>query len=152
MSAPVRTLLGSVTGLAHTRLALLGTELREESGRLAWLVIGASGAVALGALAVGAASVAIVLAAAPEYRAAAATLLALAFASGCILVVWRLRVAFATRPAAFEASLGELQADRAALLCASTEQRNALGSSATEIMRLVSIGVLAYTIVRRLRG
>lgn len=151
MSRPGRTLLGSVTGLAHTRLALLGVELREELGRFAWLVIGAGSAVALAALTIAAASVAIVLAAAPEYRTAAAALLALIFATACALAIWRVHAMLAVKPTPFELSLGELQVDRQALLAESTEQRAALGASAGALMRLVSIGVFAYSIARRLR-
>ena len=121
-------------GPLRTRLALLGTELREELLRFAGVLIGAGVALALGLLALGAAVLALILAAPPEHRAAVAALVAAVFAASVGVIVWRVRAALAAKPVPFAASLAQLEADE------------------REMGRLVSIGVLAYSIGRRLRG
>jgi uncharacterized membrane protein YqjE len=151
VAGPVRALLGSVTGLAHTRLALLGTELREELARFRSMLIGVGAAFALGALAVGSACAAILFAVPAEQRALAALLLAIAFAAAGAFAIWRARAAMAVKPAAFTASLAELEADELALARSSAAERDVLGQSANELMRLVSIGMIAYSVGKRLR-
>lgn len=132
-------LVSAATGLLQTRLALLGTELRGELARWTIVVLGACAAIALGALALGAASAAILIAAGPEHRVAAGAALASAFAGGAAYAAWRVRAVLAQRGAVFAASLAELENDRAAL------------EGVSELGRLVSIGMLAYGVARRLR-
>ena len=147
----MRGLVSGATGLLRTRLALLGTELREELARWTIVVLGACGAIALSALALGAAAAAILIAAGPEHRVAAGAALAALFAGGAAYAAWRVRAVLAARPVAFAASLAELEDDRRALARASADNRAALGQGVSELGRLVSIGVLAYGIARRLR-
>jgi uncharacterized membrane protein YqjE len=147
----VRRLVASATGLLHTRLALLGNELREELARWTIAVLGACGVIALAALALGAGSAALILGVGPENRATAAAALALLFLCCAAYATWRVLAVLAVRPTAFPASLGELERDRRALVDASGEQRSALGQGASELGRLVSIGLLAYSITRRFR-
>lgn len=108
-----QALLASLLGLARTRLELFSTELQEALARLVLLVICAVGAVLLGALALGFAALAAVLAAPPEQRVAVAAGLALAFLAAAGVFAWRLRREAAAR--AFAASLAELERDAAAL-------------------------------------
>ena len=147
----MRGLVASASGLLHTRVALLGTELREELARWTLAVLGGCGAIALAALALGAGSAALILAVDAGQRAAAAAVLALVFLSIAAYLSWRTCAALAVKPAAFSASLAELERDRRALVDASGEQRSAIGQSVSELGRLVSIGMLAYGIARRLR-
>jgi uncharacterized membrane protein YqjE len=108
-----QALLASLLGLARTRLELLSTELQEALARLVLQVICAVAAVLLGALALGFAALAAVLAAPPEQRVAVAAGLALAFLAVAGVFAWRLRREAAARP--FAASLAELERDAAAL-------------------------------------
>jgi uncharacterized membrane protein YqjE len=147
----VRRLVSSATGLLHTRLALLGNELREELARWTIAVLGACGVIALAALSLGAGSAALILGVEPENRAAAAAALALLYLCSAAYVTWRVLAVLAAKPTAFSASLEQLERDRRALVDASDTQRSALGQGAGELGRLISIGVLAYSIARRLR-
>jgi uncharacterized membrane protein YqjE len=108
-----QALLASVLALARTRLELLGTELQETLARLVLLVICAVAAVLLGALALGFAAVALVMAVPPEQRVAVSAGLALAFLAAAGGFAWRLRREATARP--FAASVAELERDAAAL-------------------------------------
>jgi len=151
MPNPVRTLLGSASGLAHARLALFGAELREELERIAFLVLGGCTAIVLAALTLGAASAAVILAIGEGYRVAVAAALAAVFASGIAYAVVRLHRTLSANRVPFADSLAEMQLDHAALIERSHEDRSALLDSGAELMRLVSIGMLAYSIGKRLR-
>ena len=150
MSNPVRTLLGSATGFAHTRLALLGTELREELARFATTLLGGCAAIVCAALALGAASAALIIAAA-EYRVPASCAVAALFAGAAACIAIRVRAMLIAKPVALAASLGELERDREALTGRSAQERASLGEASGELMRLVSLGLLAYSIGKRLR-
>ena len=145
----MRGLVSSATGLLHTRLALLGTELREELARWTIVVLGGSGAIALALLALGTGSAALILALAAENRAAAAAALAVLFICAAAYVAWRISAVLAAKP--FSASLAELERDRRTLVENSNDQRATLAEGASDLCRLVSIGLLAYGIARRLR-
>lgn len=149
MLGAVRGLLGSATGLAHARLALLGTELRAELVRSVLLLAGAGAAIGLSLLALAVAVAGVLLAVDAEHRFAAALMMALLLALCALLIAWRLYRALGARPALFADSLVQLQDDRQALLQRSEAARSALGESAGELMRLVSIGLVAYSIARR---
>lgn len=151
MSNPVRTLAGSLAGLAHSRLQLLATEGREELARFAFIVLAGCAAILLAVLALAIGAAAIIIAAGEAHRLIAAALLAVLFGAGAGYAVLRVRAALATKPAAFGASLEELAADREALVEGSRENRSALGESGAELIRLVEIGMIAYSIGRRLR-
>ncbi len=151
MSNPVRTLAGSLAGLAHARLGLLANEGREELARFAFLVLGGCAAIFLGMLALAVASAAVIIAAGETYRLPAASILAAIVALGAFYALGRVRSALAVKPAAFGASLAELEADREALVQSSQESRSALADSGAELLRLLEIGMVAYSIGRRLR-
>ena len=151
MQNPVRTLAGSIAGLAHARLGLLATEGREELARFAFIVLFGCAAILLAILALAVGSAAVIMAVAEGHRLIAAAVLAILFASGAGYAVVRLRREVAVKPAAFGASLAELEADRAALVQGSRENRSALVESSDELVRLLNIGLIAYTIGRRLR-
>lgn len=151
MSNPVRTLAGSIAGLAHARLGLLATEGREELARFAFIVLGGCAALFLAVLALAIASAALIMAAGEPNRVLAATVLAVLFGAAACYAVVRVRRELAVKPAAFGASLAELEADRQALVQGSHENRSALAESSSELVRLVEIGMIAYTIGRRLR-
>ncbi len=57
----------------------------------------------------------------------------------------------ASVPAAFGGSLAELARDREALIGESRSARGSLAEGSEELLRLAAIGVMAYSIVRRLR-
>jgi uncharacterized membrane protein YqjE len=137
MPSPVRTLLGSATRLAQTRLALLGTELREELARFAATLLGGCAAIVCAALALGAGAAGLIIAAG-EYRALAAFGVAALFAASAALI--RLRVhARSSKAVALAATLGELGRDREMLVGRSHDERAALGEAGEDLMRLVSI-------------
>lgn len=151
MANPLRSLLGAASGLAHSRLALIGTELREEQGRFARLLLGGCAALVLGGLGLGAASVALLLALSEAHRVVAALALALVFLAACAYALLGLRRLLQDRTAPFAASLAELERDRAALVDASRESRATFAESGAELLRLASIGIAAYSIGKRLR-
>ena len=151
MQNPVRRLAGSMAGLAHARLGLLATEGREELARFAFIVLGGCAALFLAVLALAIGSAAVIIAAGEAHRLIAATLLAVLFGALACYAVLRVRRELSVKPAAFGASLAELEADRAALVEGSHEHRSALVESSDELIRLLNIGLIAYTIGRRLR-
>ena len=108
-----RALLATLLGLARTRLELLSVELQEVLARLVLLMIGAVAAILLGALAVGFAAVALVIAVAPEHRVAVSAGLAAVFLAAAALIAWRVRREAKLRP--FGASVAELERDGEAL-------------------------------------
>lgn len=156
MLRPVRALLGAllggVAGLAHSRLALLGVELREEGARVRAALVGAFGAIVLGALGLSFAGGALVLGVDESHRAAAAAGLGIVFLAGGAYAAWWVQRLMAARPGVFSGSLAELARDRAALTAESQSSRASLAQGGEELMRLVSIGVMAYALARRLRS
>jgi uncharacterized membrane protein YqjE len=108
-----RALLATLLGLARTRLELLSTEMQELLARLVLVMVGAVAAILLGALALGFAAVALVLAVAPEHRVAVSAGLAAAFFLVAAFIGWRVRRGARLRP--FTASLVELERDGKAL-------------------------------------
>ena len=150
MRNPLRTLLGAASGFAHARLALLGTELREELGHFACVLLGGCAALVLGGLGLAAASAALIFTVEETHRVVAALALAVLFLAGCGYVVLELRRMLRERAAVFAASLAELERDREALLGESRAARSAFAGSGGELLRLVSIGLAAYSVGKRL--
>ena len=150
MANPVGGLLGAASGLARTRLELAGTELREELARFGFLLLGGCAAIILAALALAAVGAGLIIAAG-EQRVWAALCVGALFAAAAAFAALRVRAALAAKPVAFAASLAELERDREALVERSQESRSAIAESGGELMRLVSLGLLAYSIGRRLR-
>ena len=147
---PLRALLRGAAGLAHSRLALLGTELREEGARVRATLVGAFAAIILGALGLAFAGGALVLAVDESQRAAVAAGLALAFIAGGAYAAWWVQRTMTAKQDVFGASLAELERDRAALVAESQSARASLAEGGEELVRLASIGVMAYTLARRL--
>lgn len=148
---PVRALLGGIAGLAHSRLVLLGTELRQEGARLRSTLVGAFAAIVLGALGLAFAGAAVILSVEESRRGAAAGVFAGLFVAGSFGAFCYVERLLAARPGLFGGSLAELERDREALLAQSQSARVSLGQGSEELLRLASIGVMAYTIARRLR-
>ena len=109
----VQELLGTLLGLARTRLELLSVEMQELLARLVLIMIGAVAAILLAALALGFGAVALVMAVPAEYRVAVAAGLALTFLAAAAIIGWQVRREAKVR--AFAASLGELKRDAEAL-------------------------------------
>ncbi len=147
---PLRALLGGVAGLAHSRLALLGTELREEAARVRATLVGAFAAIMLGALGLAFAGGALVMAADESHRALVAAALGLVFIAGGAYAAWWVQRLMAAKPGVFSGSLAELERDREALVAESRSARTSFAEGGEELLRLASIGVMAYTIARRL--
>ena len=146
----MRGLLAGLTGLVHDRLALLGTELREEVVRARWMVVHSLSAVLLGALGLAFAGLALVMSVAETYRPVAAAGIAVLFAGGAGYAVWRARCSISKRQA-FSASLAELERDRSAFAERSQAERKSLADASRQILSIVSIGLMAYDIARRLK-
>src|SRR5689334_17817301 len=107
----VRTLLANVVALAHTRVELLGTELREEMARTGVMLLAALSAWFFGALGIAFTALAIIFAAGEGHRLAAAVTLAVLFFCCCAAGIWALRRVAILKPRAFDASLSELRRD-----------------------------------------
>ena len=147
----MRGLLAGFTGLVHDRLALLGTELREEVARVRSTLVGAFAAILLGGLGLAFVGVAVVLAVDESRRVGAAAAVALAFLAAAAYASWKVRRILAAKAGAFSASLAELERDRQALLERGESERKSFAKSSREIMNMVSIGLLAYDIARRVK-
>jgi uncharacterized membrane protein YqjE len=148
---PLRALIGGFAGLAHSRLALLGTELREEGARVRSTLVGAFAAIMLGALGLAFAGGAVVLAADESHRALVASALALVFIAGGAYAAWWVQRIMAAKAGVFSGSLAELERDREALLAESRSARASFAEGSEELLRLASIGVMAYTLAQRFR-
>src|SRR5690242_2769100 len=148
---PLRALLGGFAGLAHSRLALIGVELREEGARVRSTLVGAFAAILLAALGLAFAGGAVVLAVDESHRALAAAAFALVFIAGGAYAAWWVQRIMAAKPGVFSGSLGELERDREALVAESRSSRASFAEGGEELLRLASIGVMAYTIARRMR-
>lgn len=108
----LRALLATVIAMAHTRLELVGTELREELARLGTLVLYCYLALFFGSVGVMLLTLALVVAVWEEHR------LTVLVGSGVVFLaltglVARLAVALVRqKPRLFDASLNELERDR----------------------------------------
>jgi uncharacterized membrane protein YqjE len=113
--ASLQRTAGSLLGLLHVRLQLLGSELREEQQRLsavaAWgilaLLLLQTGTLFLGLLAVAAWG--------EEHRLLALAVVALVFVAAGGFALWLARRHWQRGDHLFEASLAELERDRRAL-------------------------------------
>jgi uncharacterized membrane protein YqjE len=143
-------LFGTLAALAQDRVALAGTELREELARFELAILAGCAAILLASVALAVAA-AVLIMAAGESRILVACIIAAVLAGGASYLAWWLRQQMARKPRAFSASLDELERDRLLLAGRSDERRLRLAASGEELVRLVSIGVLAYSIVRRLQ-
>ena len=109
---PLKNLLASLLDLVHTRVDLLGTELREELLRFGLIMAGAVLVLLLVTVGAGMLAAALVLALWQEHA-----LLGLSLAGACFLIagsatVWAMSRVMRAKPRPFDASLNELRRDR----------------------------------------
>lgn len=147
----MRGLLGGLTNLVQDRLALLGTELREEAVRARWMVVYSLSAILLGALGLAFAGLTLVITVSEPYRQYAALGVSLVFAGGAAYAAWRARCSITERPGPFSGSLAELERDREALMRRAADERKSVAETGRQLLSVVSIGLMAYDIARRLR-
>lgn len=108
----LRALAATLTAIAHTRLELVGTELREEFARLGAVLLWGYLALFFGGVAVVLLTLAVIVALWAEHRLIVLTLTGALF---LVLAVLAARAAVALvrqKPRLFEASLTELERDR----------------------------------------
>ncbi|HYW56372.1 MAG TPA: phage holin family protein [Polaromonas sp.] len=120
--ASLRQLLTTVTGMAHTRLALAGLELEEELQRLIGLMLGVLGVLVFGMLGLVMLTLAVVLAVDPGQRVAVLALFAVAYLGAGGWALWRIKRELATRPPFLQATLAEMAKDSDALHAATHKE------------------------------
>lgn len=113
--ASVRILLGTLLGMARTRLELIATELEEERLHLARLVMYGLLALFFFGLGVMVLSLLIIAAFWDTNRLAAITLLVVAYLGIALVFGFAARKQLRRKPRLFSATLAEIDKDRAAL-------------------------------------
>jgi uncharacterized membrane protein YqjE len=107
-----KTLLGTLIAMVHDRLELVSTEIQEEIGRVAFLLLWGAVALFFAFLGIAFVGLLIVIAVSDEHRLLAAGLIAalfLLFAAAAAVLAAR---QIAAKPRPFDASLNELAKDR----------------------------------------
>jgi uncharacterized membrane protein YqjE len=117
----VRTLLASALGIAHARLELVGAELQQELSRLVALLVGSLAALFFAGLGVAFVAATVMIAAWDSHRLAAAISLAIVFLAAGAALGWRVQSRLGASTRMFDASLRELEQDRAALAASAGE-------------------------------
>jgi uncharacterized membrane protein YqjE len=146
----LRTLVDGAAGLVHTRLELLGADLRAERARLTAAVLVSLAVLFFAAIGIVFAAFAIMLAAWDHFRFGAAALLALAFLAAAVYGGFRLQRFAQQQPRMFEASLAALEGDREQLARPAPKAR--LAERAVEVGQWIAAGLMLYTVVRRALG
>ena len=108
----LRQLLGTLAGIAHTRIELLGTEVEEQVARLSWMLLWTIVSLFLAFTTMVLMAVAILVAFWDTNRILAAVLLAAGFAVLALISTLRVRTLARGRPHLFQATLEELAKDR----------------------------------------
>ncbi len=108
----LRQLLGTLAGIAHTRIELLGTEVEEQVARLTWMLLWTIISLFLAFTTMVLIAVAVLVAFWDTNRILAATLLAAGFAVLALISCLRVRALARERPHLFQATLEELAKDR----------------------------------------
>ena len=108
----LRQLLGTLAGVAQTRIELLGTEIEEQVGRLTSMLLWTIVSLFLAFTTVVLIAVAILVAFWDTNRILAAILLAAGFAVLALISCLRVRAVARGRPHLFQATLEELAKDR----------------------------------------
>jgi uncharacterized membrane protein YqjE len=108
----VKALLATLIAIAHNRLELLSTELQEELGRVALLLLWGAVALFFVFLAITFVAITILVAFWDDHRLLAASLLAASFAALALVASFAARNQIAAKPRPFDASLNELAKDR----------------------------------------
>jgi len=111
----LRGLLGTLLDLAHTRLDLFGTELREELLRLGMVLIAGCVVLLTVTIGLGLLAAALVLALWEDHALAGLGLAGVCFMGIGALALWSMSRVVRAKARPFEASLGELRRDREAL-------------------------------------
>ncbi|MCC7546659.1 MAG: phage holin family protein [Burkholderiales bacterium] len=111
----VRSLLAALLDLAHTRLDLLGTELREELLRFAALLVGACVVVLATTIGLGLLAAALVMALWQDHPLAGLSVAGMLFLALGLLAIWSMARLLRAKARPFEASLTQLRRDREAL-------------------------------------
>lgn len=114
-SGRLKNLLASLLDLLHTRLDLLGTELREELLRFGIVLVGACVVLLLVTIGLGLLAAALVLALWDEHALLGLSLVGALFVAVAAIAVWAMGRVMRAKPRPFDASLSELQRDREAL-------------------------------------
>jgi uncharacterized membrane protein YqjE len=108
----LRQLLGTLAGIAHTRIELLGTEVEEQVARLTSMLMWTIVSLFLAFTTVVLMAVAILVAFWDSNRILVAVLLAAGFAVLALISCLRVRAVARGRPHLFQATLEELAKDR----------------------------------------
>lgn len=125
--ASLRQLFATVTGMAHTRLALAGLEIEEELQRLTGLLLGMVGVLVFGMLGLLMLTLTVVLAVDAAQRVTVLAIFALVYLALGGWFFWRIQRALATRPPFLQATLAEMAKDNQALQAASAPAQKSEG-------------------------
>jgi len=112
---PLKNLLASLLDLVHTRMDLLGTELREELLRFGLIMAGAVLVLLLVTVGIGMLAAALVLALWEEHALLGLSLAGAGFVAAGCATLWAMSRVMRAKPRPFDASLNELRRDRDAL-------------------------------------
>jgi uncharacterized membrane protein YqjE len=107
-----KALLATLVGIVHTRLELLSTELQEEVGRVALMLLWGAVALSFMFLAIASLAVLILIAFWDDHRLLVGALLAASFVVLALVAGFAARKQIAAKPRPFGASLNELAKDR----------------------------------------
>jgi uncharacterized membrane protein YqjE len=107
----LRALLATLVAMAHTRLELVGAELREELARLGTIVLYCYLALFFGSVGVMLLTLALIVLLWDEHRLAVLTLSGIVFLALTVLVARQAVTLVRQKPRLFDASLHELERD-----------------------------------------
>ena len=107
-----KTLLGTLVEIIHNRLELLSTEIQEEIGRVAFLLLWGAVALFFAFLGIAFVGLLIVIAVWDEHRLLAASLIAALFLLLALVAALLAARQVGAKPRPFDASLTELAKDR----------------------------------------
>jgi uncharacterized membrane protein YqjE len=107
-----KALLATLIGVVHNRLELLSTELQEEVGRVALMLLWGAVALFFVFLAIAFLALLILIAFWDDHRLLVAALLAALFVVLALVAGFAARKQIAAKPRPFDASLNELARDR----------------------------------------
>ena len=107
-----KALLATLVGVVHTRLELLSTELQEEIGRVALMLLWGAAALFFVFLAIASLGLLILIAFWDDHRMLVAALLAASFLILALVAGFAAQKQIAAKPRPFDSSLTELAKDR----------------------------------------
>jgi uncharacterized membrane protein YqjE len=152
MFESLRTFLESATALAHSRLELLGNELRRELAHSGRTLVGALAALFFCVLGIVFAALTVMIIAWDEHRVAAAISLTVVFLGAGVLLGWRSARGSAVRAHPFRTSLAELDRDRAAVARSAANLAPAvqMAEGVAVAGRVMTAGLTLYWLVRQM--